>query len=90
MKKTAPDSAQVLASLANCFMDTNPAAVKALKQLFNQMDPRTTQVYITNLKKLLTEYPLFNLRITEKAYFQVMTALNEVMKDGLYKARNDE
>lgn len=90
MNDTIPESASVLLHLATCFMDGNPASLKALKLAFSQMDFRAQQVYITNLKKLLTEYPLFGLRANEKAYIQVMNALNELLKDGLYKARKSE
>lgn len=90
MSNTTPESASVLLHLATCFMDGNPASVKAMKLVLSQMDARAQQVYITNLKKLLTEYPLFSMRVNEKAYIQVMAALNELLKDGLYKARKSE
>lgn len=90
MSDNVPESAAVLAQLASCFMDANPASLRALKLLFDGMDARTQQVYVTNLKRLLTEYPLFNQRLSEKSYAQVMVALNELLKESCYKARKGE
>lgn len=87
MASKVPDSADVLLHLATCFMDTNPAGLKALRLLLETMEPRVLQVYVTNLKLLIAKYPLFNSRVNDKAYVQTMTILNELLKESCYKAK---
>ena len=90
MSDNIPDSAAVLVQLASCFMDINPASIRALKALFEDMDARTQQVYLTNLRRFITENPLFNQRLSEKSYAQVMLTINELLKESCYKARKGQ
>ena len=83
-----PESSVILMHLAKCFMDANPVALRAFKAEFEKFEPRVQQIYLSNLKKLVSEAPLFHQRANEKTYVQVMNVIKELLKNSAYQVKD--
>lgn len=75
-----PESSVLLYELLSSMQESNPTAKTRFRSLFEKLSPMETQIYLTNLKVLMSSHPLLELRATEKAYHEAMEMINDILR----------
>lgn len=88
MEREKLNNTSVLVTVLSALEEPTPVNVRALKVELEKIKPdRARQIYVNNLKIMLSNGVLKEARMSEKAYSQVINCLNEALRTSYYKSK---
>jgi hypothetical protein len=87
---TIPPSEIILLEILNSLEGGNPTTKAKIQIIFEKMELRDRQIYLTNLRKLIGQQPILNLRTNEKSYNETAVILKDLLGKGDFNKKESE